>query len=275
MTWWALEVSPHPAHRDAVAAWLVSSTGHAVEDADEMPLVGFAADAGTARALGQSLRERFGDLETRVREIEAVDWSTAWRRGLGIRQVGRVVLCPSWLTPPGGAEALVRIDPEMAFGTGEHGSTRGALLLLDAFCAPGARVLDLGSGSGILAIAAVRLGAARAVGIEIDPVAVDVAERNAERNGVAGTVRFVEGNAADLAPLAGPADLILSNILREPNIALLPAIRRTLAPTGVAIFSGMEETEAQRFRAALDEAGYRVLREVVDEGWWSVAAACP
>jgi ribosomal protein L11 methyltransferase len=169
----------------------------------------------------------------------------------------------------------VVLDPETAFGSGEHGSTRVALALLERLVRPGHRVLDLGSGSGILALAAVKLGAARAVGIEIDPEANLVAVRNAERNGVAQAVEFVEGEAGALAPLLGPADLVLSNILRSANTELLPAIAGALAPEGVAIFSGMETAEAPLFLPALESAGFAVVEERSDTGWWGVAARRP
>jgi ribosomal protein L11 methyltransferase len=164
------------------------------------------------------------------------------------------------------------LDPETAFGSGEHGSTRAALTLLEQLLEPAQRVLDLGSGSGILAIAAVKLGAARAIGIEIDAEANEVANRNAERNGVLGRARFLDGDADVLAPLVGPAEVILSNILRTANTALLPVISKALAPSGVAIFSGMERGEAPEFLQALGKAGFRPIQETVDAGWWGVAA---
>jgi ribosomal protein L11 methyltransferase len=133
-------------------------------------------------------------------------------------------------------------------------------------------VLDLGSGSGILAIAAVKLGAARAAGVEVDAEANDVARRNAERNAAAGQIAFFEGDAGDLAPLLGPVELLLSNILRSVNTALLTSIAAALAPGGIAIFAGMEVPEAELFRPALTARGFRVLDEVTDAGWWAVAA---
>jgi ribosomal protein L11 methyltransferase len=136
-------------------------------------------------------------------------------------------------------------------------------------------VLDLGSGSGILAIAAIKLGAARAIGIEIDPEANEVATRNAARNGVSDRVEFLEGDAATLAPLVGPADLLLSNILRVVNTALLPVIARALRPGGFAIFSGMEQREAEDFRRTLTDAGFQLVQETLDAGWWGVAAERP
>ncbi|MEZ4457388.1 MAG: 50S ribosomal protein L11 methyltransferase [Gemmatimonadales bacterium] len=170
-----------------------------------------------------------------------------------------------------GAETVV-IDPEMAFGSGEHGSTRGALTLLHRYLQAGRTVLDLGSGSGILTIAAVKLGARSALGIEVDDEAVPIADANAALNLVADRVRFVVGDAGVIAPLAGPADVVVSNILRTANESLLPAITAALAADGVAIFAGMEANEADLFRPALAAAGLVPIDELVDEGWWSVAA---
>jgi ribosomal protein L11 methyltransferase len=136
-------------------------------------------------------------------------------------------------------------------------------------------VLDLGSGSGILAIAAVKLGAARATGIEIEPDSIAVAERNAARNQVSDRVRFLEGDAADLAPLLKPVDMVLSNILRLVNAAVLPEISTALQGRGTAIFSGMELAEADEFRQALSEAEFRITEEAIDSGWWGVAAHPP
>ena len=165
---------------------------------------------------------------------------------------------------------MVVIDPETAFGSGEHGSTRAALLLLNRHLRPGDRVLDLGSGSGILTIAAARLGASRAIGIEIDPEAVPVAEKNAARNEVIDRTEFVTADGA-IAPLLGPVDLVCSNILRIINEGLLPEIGQALRPGGTAIFSGMQAGEAELFRPALFVGGFTILDEVIDEEWWAVA----
>jgi len=274
MTWYAVQVRPEEATRDAVAAWLVKHTGHAVEERTDGTLVSYALDRSAAEALGRDLRAAHGEnLRPSHQEVAVTDWSTAWRSGLGPRRIGPISIVPTWLEYAHGQDELViRIDPEMAFGSGEHGSTRAALALVVRHLRAGDRVLDFGSGSGILSIAAARLGAARAIGIEVDDDAVTVAVANAERNGVSDRVIFFHGDAADLAPLLGPANLVVSNILRLVNIALLPEIGNALAPGGVAIFSGMEEGEAVEFRAALAAAGFNVLSETTDTGWWAVAA---
>ena len=274
MSWWAIDVRTAPERRHGLTAWLVARTGQAVEEQDDGTLVTFAPDEESAEALVAELEGTVDESARTVRRrLDPVDWSVGWRHGLSPRRFGRLTVVPSWLpeaiTPD---DKTVVLDPETAFGSGEHGSTRAALVLLEQLLKAGQRVLDLGSGSGILAIAAVKLGAARAIGIEIDAEANEVASRNAERNGVLGRVQFLDGDAGVLAALAGPAEVILSNILRTANTALLPNISDALAPGGAAIFSGMERDEAPQFLQALEQAGFRQAQQTVDAGWWAVAA---
>ena len=274
MTWWAVEVTVGEPERAAVAAWLVAETGQAVEERDDGTLISFAEDLAGADGLAARLGAAFGaGARTERRPLDTIDWTTRWREGLGPRRIGRLTVVPSWIAYQRGAdEAVVVIDPETAFGSGEHGSTRTALRLLERHLRPDQSVLDLGSGSGILAIAAARLGARRAVGVEIDEEALPVAIRNSAVNGVSDRTGFLAGEAADLAPLLGPADIVLSNILRIVNVTLLPSIRAALRPGGLAIFSGMEEAEAVEFRPELGLAGFTVVDEATDAGWWAVAA---
>jgi ribosomal protein L11 methyltransferase len=275
MTWWAIDLRPSsPEQLDWMSAWLVSHTGLAVEERPDGTLVTFAVDEPSAGALLQALRFASNQpLSAACRPLEEVDWSLRWRDGLGARRFGRLTVVPSWIPEASHPDSLtVVLDPETAFGSGEHGSTRAALTLLEQLLRPGDRVLDLGSGSGILAIAAIKLGAARAIGIETDGEANEIAARNAQRNQVSRRIELLEGDAADLAPLLGPADLILSNILRKVNLELLPAIVTALAPTGIVIFSGMEAGEADGFRPEIEAAGLRATAETFDDGWWAVAA---
>jgi ribosomal protein L11 methyltransferase len=274
MSWWAVDVHTPAERRDSMAGWLVARTGHAVEERDDGTLVAFAPNEEAAAALEAELgREAGPSVETERRHVDSSDWSTRWREGLGPRQIEQLTIIPSWLPEASDPDPLtIVLDPETAFGSGEHGSTRVALTLLARLLRRGDRVLDLGSGSGILAIAAVKLGAASAVGIDIDPEANEVAARNAARNDVADRVEFLEGDAAGLAPLVSPVDLLLSNILRTVNTALLPVVLETLGPSGLAIFSGMEHGEAEEFRRTLTDTGFRLVQEALDAGWWGVAA---
>jgi ribosomal protein L11 methyltransferase len=277
MSWWAIDVRTPADQRDVVGAWLVTRTGQAVEEREDGTLVAFAPDEQAAEALVEELGQTADSLvETHRHPVEPEDWATRWREGLGARQLGRLTIVPSWLPEAFDPDPLtVVLDPETAFGSGEHGSTRSALTLLSRLLRPGDRVLDLGSGSGILAIAAIKLGAASAAGIEIDLDANEVAERNAARNGVSDRVQFLEGDAAVIAPLIGPVDVLVANILRTVNTALLPVISAALDPSGIAIFAGMEQGEAEEFRHALAGQGFRILQETLDAGWWGVAAARP
>jgi ribosomal protein L11 methyltransferase len=273
MTWWAVDVWPEPSRRDWVGAWLVARTGQAVEERDDGSLVTITEDERAADELLAALAAAGGaPIQSSRRPVEPVDWTTRWRDGLGPRCFGRLTVVPSWVPAPDSIGPTVVLDPESAFGSGEHGSTRAALTLLERHLRAGDRVLDLGSGSGILTIAAVKLGAASAVGIENDVEAIPIACRNAERNRVTGAVTFLEGDAADLAPLLAPTDLLVSNILRTVNTALLPAIIAALRPGGLAVFSGMEEVEAELFRPAVTDGGLMLLDEVRDTGWWALTA---
>ena len=202
------------------------------------------------------------------------DWAAEWKRGLGPRRVtDRIVVKPTWTewgAAPG--QVVLDVDPQMAFGTGEHATTRGCLRLLDGAIRDGDRVLDVGSGSGILAIAAVRLGAAEAVAVEYDPDANLNARENFERNGVEGRVTLLEalGDDALLAGL-GRFDLVLANILSGVIRPLLPAMHRALggSPEGRLIVSGILRDESPDVIRDAEAAGFRVERVDEEEEWWS------
>jgi ribosomal protein L11 methyltransferase len=282
MSGFAINVTVPEEEREALAALLIEQTGQAIEELDDGTLIAWTETEAAALQLRSTVdaRRTAHDAPIIIRELPDTDWTTEWKKGLGPRTIGRIVVTPSWVAVEQKVgEVVVVVDPETAFGSGEHGSTRGALLLLDRAMArhasrqahQGARVLDLGSGSGILAIAAAKLGAARAMAIEFDAEANVVAERNVERNGVGDRVVVLEGDAGELAQLGAPADIVLSNILRNVNVLLLPAIKGAMSSRGIAIFAGMEDTETVLFKPELDQAGLVVIDEVKDAGWWSCA----
>jgi ribosomal protein L11 methyltransferase len=268
-----------PEERAAVAEALIGLGGAAVEERDES-LVTYVYPPRDLEAFIQQARVVLDEAAPGTGERlswawqENEDWAVRWRRGLGPRRVGRrLVITPSWVQPRlRRGDIKIVIDPEMAFGTGEHATTRGALRLLEAVLEPGDRVLDVGTGSGVLAIAAARLGAREVLAVESDPDAVATAARNLERNGVAGSVElrrdFVD--AAYLRAL-GPQrfDVIAANILSSVLVPLLPAFREALDTRGRAILGGILVEEAQQVADAAGAAGLEVATVDEEEGWWS------
>jgi ribosomal protein L11 methyltransferase len=211
------------------------------------------------------------------------DWAEEWKKGLAPRRVGdRLIIAPSWTKPQTGAgDIVITIDPQMAFGTGEHASTRGALRLLEFVSPVGLDVLDVGTGSAVLAISAARLGARAVRAVEADADALINARENVDRNGVADTVSL-EQRLADDAFLrtVGPYDLILANILSSVIIPLLPAFLARLRAPGRVIVAGILQAESDAFVAAARRAGFKLLKEDREEEWWGgllepFAAAAP
>jgi ribosomal protein L11 methyltransferase len=205
---------------------------------------------------------------------ENEDWARTWKQGLAPRVLSpRLVVKPTWTewdAAPG--QIVLDVDPQMAFGTGEHATTRGCLRLLDRVVREGDRVLDVGSGSAILAIAAVRLGAAEAVAVEYDPDANINALENIEQNGTAGRVRIVEALAEPgmMAEL-GRFDLVLANILSGVIRPLLPAFRDALGggPDGRLIVSGILLSEHADVLRDAEAAGFRMQTTDEEDEWWS------
>lgn len=203
---------------------------------------------------------------------EDEDWSKEWKKGLAARRVtDRIVTKPSWIeykAAPG--QIVIDVDPQMAFGTGEHATTRGCLRLLDEVVRDGERVLDVGSGSGILSVAAVRLGAREVMAVEYDADANVNARENLERNGVADRVRLVEALAdPEFIAGAGPFDIIVANILSGVIRPLLPSFHAALRPGGRLIVSGILQSESAEVVESAVAAGLRVAREDREEEWWS------
>jgi ribosomal protein L11 methyltransferase len=274
--WWQVHVECRSEDTDAVAAAIIAATGQGVEEPEPGVLTTVLPTEVDAKQLVGTLAGKFMELEGSVTRLEPVDWTVRWRDGIVTRRFGRLVVTPSWLpVADDGQTVVVTLDPESAFGSGEHGSTRAALALLERHLLPGQRMLDFGSGSGILAIAAARLGASLAVGIEVDEEANPIAEANARRNQVSDRVTFLHGDAGALHAIVSPVELVCSNILRTVNMILLPDIRAALCHGGIAIFSGMEEAEQSLFAPVLEREGWLVIDEMRDAGWWAVAARRP
>jgi ribosomal protein L11 methyltransferase len=204
---------------------------------------------------------------------EDQDWSETWKRGLQPRRVGKkFVVAPTWTTPQSrDGDRVIVIDPEMAFGTGEHATTRGALRFLEQCLQPGARVLDVGTGSAILAIGAAMCGADEVLGVESDPDAIINARDNIVRNHVQNVVRL-DTALVDEAYLqrCGDAafDVIAANVLSSVLLPLLTPFHRAIRPGGHLILGGILESEADDTIDAAQHAGFILRMEDLEEEWW-------
>jgi ribosomal protein L11 methyltransferase len=207
-----------------------------------------------------------------VRTLRESDWANAWKEHFFVHRVGqRTVIVPSWreadyVAQPG--DVVLLLDPGMAFGTGLHPTTRLCLRAAEALVTPGMHVLDVGAGSGILSIAAARLGAGRVVAVEIDPVAARVCQENVARNSVTSVVEVHAGTLG--AWLAQPVQLILANITIATLLELHPLLAEHLAPGGVAVLSGVLQERADELVGALETAGWRHVRTDHEQDWVAI-----
>jgi ribosomal protein L11 methyltransferase len=206
-------------------------------------------------------------------DVEAVDWSVMWRDRIGVHPLGDLTIAPPWLADGLDPATTIVVEPAMAFGTGDHPTTRGVVRLMQHVIRPGDVVADLGAGSAVLAIAAAKLGARSVAAIELDNDAISNAEENVAANRVSDTVKVIEGDAAVLLPLVGPVRVVLANIISSVLIELLPIIAKSLAEDGRVILSGILLEERAEMLAALEEQGWRVMNEDHEELWWSVEVA--
>src|SRR6185369_15952431 len=172
-------------------------------------------------------------------------------------------IVPPWLAEGRDASRTIVIEPEMAFGTGEHQTTRGVVRLLPDVIRPGDRVADLGSGSAVLSIAAALLGAAQVTAIEIDHDSIANAGENVIRNGVADRVTVIEGDASLLLPLIAPVRVVLANIISSVLLEMLPTIAASLTPDGEAVLSGILVEERTMMLRAFSHGGWSVIAEDV------------
>lgn len=202
-----------------------------------------------------------------------VDWSKQWRERISAHRLGRLVVTPPWLADQYATDERIVIDPGMAFGTGEHETTRGVIRLMQGVIRLGDTVADVGAGSAVLAIAAAKLGASRAIAIEIDPDAIGNAEENIARNGVADRVAMLEGDAGTLLRLVAPVRVVLANIVSSVIRELLPTMHASLSPDGCAIVSGMLIDERPAMEHAFDAAGWKVGEFDAEGLWWSATIA--
>ena len=246
-----------------------------------------ARDPGAAEAAVTEVSTALGHLqafgirpigELRTRIVHEADWAEAWKAHFPVLRVGRrLVIRPTWRrhrAEPG--DVVVALDPGMAFGTGLHPTTRLCLAGLEPLAddgrLDGARVLDVGCGSGILAIAAVRLGAQSAVGVDTDPIAIEATLANADRN------RLGDRIAARVGTLPtgdAPVEVVLANLIAGVLVPLAPLLRDELLPGGTLLASGIFVDRETEVREAFERAGLSITARTAEGDWVALEARRP
>ena len=214
--------------------------------------------------------EPIGDLE--IRELpEDEDWMESWKSNFGILRIGkRLVIKPTWLeldfiaSPD---DIVIEIDPGIAFGTGYHPTTDTCLQAMEQHIAPGMTVLDLGTGSGILTIAAIKLGAGLVTALDIDSQAVTAARRNFKRLGINKQVRLGQGSVPHPTAPAGDFDLAVANISARGVADRCPFILTALKPGALFIASGLLNTQKEEVAAVVEPLGFSLISEWPQEEW--------
>ncbi|MGB8329798.1 MAG: 50S ribosomal protein L11 methyltransferase [Polyangiales bacterium] len=272
-----VRVRPEQLELAELRLWELGATG--LEERDETTLVrepnphqtlviaAFDDDAAARKALEAIGREYLAAIVY----VPSEDWATEWRRGFGSQRIGkRLLLHPSWEKIESRPEqVLVTIDPENAFGSGDHETTRLVLRALDLRVVGGERVLDVGCGSGVLSIAALRLGAAYATAIDIDHDAIVVARRNAALNGVGSRIEVSTG---PLERVEGIYDIVLANIETRVLIHMPNELQRRVRPGGMLVLSGILRPERDEL---LDAYSAMRLEECLEEGQWCACLLRP
>jgi ribosomal protein L11 methyltransferase len=208
--------------------------------------------------------------------IEEQNWMQAWKQHYRPIEIGeQLLVLPAWIDPPETSRIPLRIDPGMAFGTGTHPTTQLSLMLLEKYLQPGDTLLDIGCGSGILAIAARKLGANAAYGVDVDPASVEIARQTAQENQVSENLLFDIGSVADVRQglfeiLQAP--VVVANILAHILVRLLDdGLADLVAPGGVLLLSGILEEKLEEMQTALIKQGLEIKEILMIEDWVGLA----
>ncbi len=281
-SWLSIQVEAPPQAWDAIASVLIESGCSGVQLCDQPPrVVGYLPEEQTDRV--PHLQERLyhlGDyglppvIAVHIQPVTERDWHTLWRRYFRSRRFGtRLRVQPSWSKrKPQPGELLIQLDPGLAFGTGSHPTTALCLELLDAYVRPGMRVADLGTGTGILAIACAKLGAREVVAVDNDPLSVQIAEANAQRNGVAHQVQVLLGDGWDA--LQGTFDLVACNIISTFHLQTASRLPEFLEVGGYYLASGVIGRNWREVRRAIEREGGLNLLEVRKRRTWVAGMFC-
>ena len=221
-----------------------------------------------------------GEPVVEVKEVDDADWADAWKQYFKpVRVTERLTIKPSWEEYTAGpGEIILDLDPGMAFGTGTHATTSLCLKALEQRLQPGDEVIDVGTGSGILAIAAAKLGASAILALDLDPVAVTVAEENVQHGGLGAQIQVRRSDLLGVLQSGNglnihlPVRLVVANILAEIILLFVPDVYEALEPGGLYITSGIIERKEPEVTAALTAAGFTVLAVDRDQDWVAITA---
>ena len=275
MSWTSVRVRPtmgNESARLACLAALFEVGAQGVHEDGESLVTHFAplTDLGRVHAV---ISEADENAIVETAPVPDIDWSEAWKARIVAHELGRLTVTPPWLAAEMDPARTIIIDPGMAFGKGDHATTRGVVRLLPGVMRDGDIVADLGAGSAVLAIAAAKLGASRVYAIELDGDAIRDAEENVVRNGVADRVHVFEGDAAVFLPMIGPVRVVLANIISSVLVDLLPIVASHLSADGAVIISGILREERSQMMNVLSLTGWRVIDEDAEDIWWSASIA--
>ena len=242
-------------------------------EADEKLSDRIAFIEGELRRLrGMELGMDLGKLETLRHDVAEQDWTESWKAAFRPFRLGaHMVVKPSWESvalEPG--DHVIEIDPGMAFGTGTHETTGMCVKLVEKYVKPGDRVIDIGTGTGILAIAAAHMGARPVLATDLDAVAVRVAAENVRINGFEGVIDLRCGNLLDVVHESG--DVVIANIISDVIVMLAAPVRERIVDGGLFICSGVSTERREDVRKALKDADYEILDDL-NEGEWCAMAA--
>ena len=211
----------------------------------------------------------FGTLEDTKRTVDGDDWIDVWKKHFRPIHLGKIVVVPEWIKYEKQAgEEVVLLDSNMAFGTGEHETTSSCVELMQEFITPDSVCIDVGCGSGILGISAIKLGAKKAYLTDIDPIAVTSATHNAKLNGVADKTVVAHSNLLDDTDIV--ADVMMANITGEILAMLAPSIPKNLKADGVLILSGIIESRLEMVKTAYAQVGMKVVFEKRKGEWFAL-----
>jgi len=252
---------------------------HTLPLPDQNSIVGYFPDMDSSDIIFEKIQTRameltqFGiQVKIEMEIVDEKDWADAWKTYFNVTRISdRIVIKPDWKDyEPAPDDIVIHLDPGMAFGTGTHPTTAMCLRMIQQFLVPGAGFLDVGTGSGILMIAAAGLGANRLTGIDTDEVAVGISKKNLDKNKVNPLLYSLACTTLDQTPKK-TYDLIAANIIAQVIVDIMPDIEKRIAPDGVAILSGIIRERKPDVLAALETSNLHIYHETNEGDWVALA----